>query len=275
MPRRVAPRAHDDRHRREQHRGEAGEIEKSTGAIDGGIQLPAGFLDISQPLARRLGVAQVIAESRHRRRRPREQPRIRGPAARLDQLRRGDVVIVEQDRRRQINETRTLIRPVIENFRQAKGRLADAQHGAEFEFQLRNDARIDPYLAAAGNFIGASRGAEWRIRDAHVPTQRIIGGHGIERGELAQVAAEYRCGKRQDLRAAKSARGRLIEVALRNRRRRFQPQIRREHLRRLQAHALRNAAGEKAHGGQRQHRHQQGEQQHRELTGLQVAPQIA
>ena len=41
------------------------------------------------------------------------------------------------------------------------------------QFQLRDDACIDPDFAAAGDAVGGARNAERRIRDAHMPAQRI------------------------------------------------------------------------------------------------------
>ncbi len=145
-------------------------------------------LDSSTSLSRSPGALVWLKYSRKSgdgRRRAREQRGIGRAAARLDELRRCDILIVEQGGGRQIDETGALIRPVVENLGHAEGRLADAQHGAQLQLQLRNDARIDPHLAAAGNFIGAARRAERRIRDAQMPAQRIIRGHRIERGELA------------------------------------------------------------------------------------------
>ena len=99
VPRRVAPRAHGHRDRRQQHRGETRQIEKSAGAVDGGVQLPAGFVDLAQPLAgapwsrRRYSRNSATAAGGAG-----EQRRIGHAAARLDQLRRRYVVIVDAAR---------------------------------------------------------------------------------------------------------------------------------------------------------------------------------
>ena len=46
-----------------------------------------------------------------------------------------------------------------------------------------------------------ARNAEWRIRDAHMPAQRVTRADRVERRQLAQLAAEYCGGKGQNLRA--------------------------------------------------------------------------
>ena len=99
VPGRVAARAHRHRDRGEQHRGEARQIEEAARPIDRGVQLPAGLVHLTQPLAGRLVRQQIIAKFGDRRRRAREQRRVGHAAARLNQLGRGDVVVVQRVRR--------------------------------------------------------------------------------------------------------------------------------------------------------------------------------
>ncbi len=90
------------------------------------FELPAGFFDIAQTFARCFRSNEKFAEGGNRRRAAREQSGIAGPAARLDQLRGGEIVEVEQRRRREIDEACALIRPVVEHLGDAERARADA-----------------------------------------------------------------------------------------------------------------------------------------------------
>jgi len=164
-------------------------------------------------------------EVAHRLRGTCEQRRVGHPAAGLDQLSRCHSVVIEQRGGREIDETRALVGPVVEHLRHAKRRRTDLERRSELDFQLGDDARIDPDLAAAGYAIRRACRAERRVRDAQATAQRVARGHRIERRQLTHIAAEYRGRKGQYARGSQAAALRLGEVARRDRARGFQTQI--------------------------------------------------
>ena len=140
---------------------------------------------------------------------------------------------------------------------------------------MRDNPGVHPGLAAGRDAVGDARGAERRVRDLDAAAQRITGRRRVQRRELTQVAVEDRRGEGQQLGAREPERAAPGEIGLGNGTGRLQAQIRRQHLGCLGTHALGNPVGEKAHGSQGQHGHAQRQQQHRQLAGFQVAPQIA
>ncbi len=250
VPCRIASGAHRHRHRGQQHGREAGQIEKSTGTVDGGVELPARFIHLAQTLARRLSRHHVLAKIGYRGRGPCEQAGVGHTAAGLDQLGRCHIVIVEQRGGCEIHEARALIRPVVEHLRHSKRGSADSQRRPERDFQLGDDARVDPHFAAPRYAVGGACGTEGCIRDADVAAQRVARRHRVERRQLARGSTEYGGRKGQDSRASEAPGLRLGEIALRDGAGRFQTQIGREHFRRLRAHPLRDAAGKEADGRQ-------------------------
>ncbi len=185
VPGRIASGAHRHRHGGKQHGREAGQIEKSAGTVDGGVELSARLIDLAQTLARRLVRNQVLAKIGYRGRGSREQGGVGHAAAGLNQLSRCDVVIVEQRGGREIHEAGALIRPVIEHLGHPKRRGADPQRRAERDFQLSDDARVDPHFAPVRYAVGGACDTERRVRDAYVAAQRVVRRHRVERRELA------------------------------------------------------------------------------------------
>src|SRR6202011_749165 len=120
-----------------------------------------------------------------------KQRRIGYPAARLNELRGADVLVVQKNSGGEIDETRALIGPIVENLRHPKRAGTDAQRISQRHLQLGDDAGVDPYLADLGRTVGGSGNTEGRIRDPHMAAQRIAGGDRIEGGELTGVAIEY------------------------------------------------------------------------------------
>ena len=273
---RVAPRAHGDRHRGQQHRGEAREIQEAAGAVDGGSQLPAGFVDLPQALARRLVGLQVVAELLDGRRRAREQRGVGHAAAGLNEPGGPEVRVIDQRGGSQVDEARALIGPVIEHLRDLERGGADAQPVAQRELELREDARVQPHLAGLRDAARDAGRPEGHIGDAHVAAQWISGGHGIQRRELARIAVEDGRGKLHQPGGVQTQpcllrRSIAAGMGCGDSRRRSAASTSAACARTPCAMRL----GEEADRRQRQHGHRHRQQQHGKFAGLEVAPQIA
>jgi hypothetical protein len=87
---------------------------------------------------------------------------------------------------RQIDEARTLIRPVIQHLGHRERAGADSQRSPKFTFNcamMRASSQTSP---RPGTRSVVARNAEGRVGDAHVAAQGIRGRHRIERRQLAQ-----------------------------------------------------------------------------------------
>lgn len=119
-----------------------------------------------------------------------------------------------------------------------------------------------------GQAVDRHAPAERRIRDGHFAPQRVARRSGREPGELRGLAVKDDAQELTGSRRGDAAPDRLPEVALRQRLRSLDTQIRREHLARLPLHNDADAVHEKAHARESCDRDSQREQQHAQLAGF-------
>ena len=178
VPLRVASRRHRDGNRREQDRDHRGEIQETPRALRRGLDLRALLGNPDQALALRLSFLQLHPERADPGRLPGEQQRIRRAASGTQKPGGIEVRERNQERRREIDEGRALVRAVIQDLGHLECRGADAHAIADAGADPRKQARIEPGLAAARQPAGLARRLERRVRDLDAPAQRIAGADG-------------------------------------------------------------------------------------------------
>ena len=271
VTRHVASRSDGYGNCRKQNRDERRQIQEPSGAIDSRADLRTRFLDVDDALPGSLARRQLLLELRDRRRCAREQRRIVDAAAFLRELRRRHILETHEQRRREIDELRALVGPVVEHFRDCQLGLADADAIADARIELAEQPRLQPRFARTWQGRDFVRRAERHVGDLQPPTQRIARGSGANRGERAVTAFEYHARKRRDFRGREPGSLRELEILALDGRARLQAQIRGEHLARLLIDRETDAAGEEADCSERGDGDQQCEHQHAQLARLAVA----
>src|SRR5690606_13777246 len=120
---------------------------KASCPVDRRADLWTGVLQIRDALVGFLAHLELLLEGGDRLRVAGEQARVGNAAAFLHETRRGDVLQAHEQRRREIDELRALIRTVIEHLRHRELGRADADAVAEPRAELRNEPRLEPCLA--------------------------------------------------------------------------------------------------------------------------------
>ena len=268
MPLHVATRRHGHRDRAQQHRDQARQAEEAPRAIQRVLDLRARLVDVEQPLAALLGRLEPRLEGLDLAPLAGEQQREARAAAGRDQLRRRKVRVVDQDARREILERPALVRPRDQHLPDAESTRTDRQLVADPRAERRQQLRVRPGLARLRPTLDRARRPEGLARHRRAAPQRIVVADRAHVGQLAQLLAEHHAQHRGGARHAQSTAPRRIGVTRAERRRRLEPQVRRQHLGGLAVDRERDPIDEEADAGQRRDRDRQREQQHAELAGL-------
>ncbi len=276
---REAARRQRHRHGRKQRRQQRDEVEELARAVQRLAHLGAAAFEGLQPRAAQLALlddgVQLVGERLHRPGAAGDGEAVGDAAGRLHEAGARHVGLVDHDARREAHEAGAAVGLDHDHARDRQARIAQQQRVAHLEIERGEQPGVDPHLTGRGHLARGLTRAVGRGRHLQAAAQRVARRHRLEGHQPAGAALRVGCTRhgREGVghRAVQPQRRGALREGRRRRVVRHQHRVAAEQLARVALQAALEPVGEEAHGRERGHGQQHGDDQQAQFAGAQVA----